>query len=116
MNNNTMTTELKRLTYFGYYCEGNAMHMERGTNKVYGWKSPRFGDRELAAISLEYGQKEAPVYVLEDVRWCNDPKDMFFANAKLIGYLPRNIAAGEDAAKERKEAVIRMYQEYIKKS
>ena len=76
---------LKRLTYFGSYCWGDAMHLDETNNSVHGWKPYWFTDNQVAAILLKKEEEKSPVYVLVDVEWQRDPRDMFFANAKLLG-------------------------------
>lgn len=82
---------LKRLTYFGSYCWGDAMYLDEDKIHVHGWKPYWFDDNEVAAIYLEKDKEKSPVYLLQDVDWQRDPKDMFFAKAKLLGYVPTSL-------------------------
>ena len=100
---------LKRLTYFGSYCWGDAMHLDEETLSVHGWKPYYFSDNQVAAINLKKQEKESPVYLLQQVEWQRDPRDMFFAKAKLIGYVPTSLCVAN--SEELNSMAIKLYEE-----
>lgn len=53
--------------------------------KVHGHITPRASDGDLFAYQLESGR--IGVFALENVDNCLDPSDMFFADARDVGYL-----------------------------
>lgn len=101
---------LRRLTYFGSYGWGDAMHLDEDTLRVHGWKPYYFSDNQVAAISLEEDKEESPIYLLQEVKWCSDPRDMFFAKAKLLGHVPTRLCVAN--SDELNEIVLKMYDEW----
>lgn len=103
---------LRRLTYFGTYDWGDAMHLNEDTLKVHGWKPYYFDDYQVAAIKLKEKQEQSPIYLLQNVEWQSDPEDMFFADAVLLGYVPTRLCVAN--SNELNEIVLKMYDEWYK--
>ena len=95
---------LKKIIQFGFYAWGDALYMlDDSMKRVYGWKPYKFGDYELVAMMKNPDDRKAHVYVLYNVDWQDDPKDMFFADCKLIGTIPLDEIekGGKDLVKDR---------------
>jgi len=103
---------LKRIIFFGSYAWGDAMSfLNKQRTKAYGWKPYRFSDYEIVAIKIIANEPKAPAYVLYNVEWQDDPKDMFFADCKLIGYVPAELI--DKDRKKLEKLVLGLYSDHV---
>lgn len=68
---------------------GNAIHFEAKTDKtlsVYGHQSDRPRRGDLLQVDMQSGKMA--LYEFTKVKYCYDPRDMFFADAKFKEYAP----------------------------
>lgn len=85
--------------------------LDKQRTKAYGWKPYRFSDYEIVAIEIVANEPMAHAYVLYNVQWEDDPKDMFFADCKQIGTIPADIVDKDRKKLERQ--VLELYSDHV---
>ena len=96
--------------YVGNGGWGNSCYfLEEGkTDRIYGWKPKRFSHAIFIDL-CHHLDEGVPLYESTGIEWCDDPRDMFFADVKLIGTISNDVArrGGLDA----QEAILKVYKD-----
>lgn len=86
---------MKRILYFGYRQYGNSIDFLDGSRtNIAGWYPIRFDNGSFIIDNPSDETKQPELFLISDLKFCNNPRDMFFAKVTSFGYISRELADG----------------------
>lgn len=84
---------MKKILYTGYRSWGNEIDFFNAEHtKISGWYPEKFDNGSILINNPK--DKESELFIINNIRFCEDPTDMFFADVKSLGNISKELIYG----------------------